>query len=502
MYRTEKIKVLLSDFQRFWIAVGILGSLTAFIFGAGFYASTLPWRGTGDSAVHLDYVWQISHGDLPQFWEGTNAPIGRKIKVQFVSNHPPLYYSILAPFVGPRIDAGDWQMGVAIGRIITIFIGALSVLAFAWAGWVLGGKYKALMAVTLPAIATSLVPYVKVSGDIMNDTLSILAGVIALTLAALIIRKGPNKKYLIWLSLACLTGMASKVSFISVFALSLFAVPISVLLHNNAKLVQKLLKSAALVTLILVVVTAGIGWFYYRNYQLSGSPHRTAPQSWAADLQGRRYKSLEEVVTHPKLWTAVPQRLYGNPWRGGDLPAVLSNSTNIKISGFIFVVLIVSAMYNSLKKLRTKNYGKPTIFIGMLFSLQVVLIYLQQISHATGYGSINIRYFLPILLPLGLVFSYGLLFWQKLRGMPVMLLICLNWLMVVGNSLWFMSTRYDKIPAQNPWARLVIIAEQNGLSTSILFFIIAGLMLGIATTCLSIWKLSATTKKDKLRFSN
>ena len=483
----EWILKFLNTKTRIWIAIGLSGAIVSFISGTGLYAISLPGRGTGDSLLHLDYAWQVSHGELPEFAEGTQAPIGRSYQIQYVSQHPPLYYMLLAPLVRGPLDNGHFGLAVGLARTFTIGIGILCILSFAWAGWVLGGSYKAVMSVTLPAIATSFVPFVKVSGDIMNDTLVIFATTVSLTLSVLLIKHGFRRRYLTSLLLACMIGMAARATFISALGLVFVAIIIAGLIHTKGNFWQRSFKTVASIMLILALVSASIGWFYWHNQQISGSWYRSGPQNWVAETQGRPYKSLSTVL-NSGIWKMLPQRLYGNPWRG--FVTVAQVPINILISEVVFIAASSSSLIWLLRKKAIPKKPIITFSIAGILIAQVILVYAQQIVHATGYGSINVRYLLPVWLPLSFILTMGVLGWQRLRGIPAMLLIVLNWIMVLGNTAWFLESRFNNVKTTNAWEYLKVSTTQvNGLPNLIPILII-GIFIGVGFTSLAIWHLT------------
>jgi 4-amino-4-deoxy-L-arabinose transferase-like glycosyltransferase len=284
--------------QQRLIALGVLGIIFTLISIAGLYAIALPGKGTADAMLHVDYGWQVAHGQLPSFWEGSRVPIGTTHSpVQFVSQHPPLYYLLIAPPIGYFVDHGHWQAGVAVARMITIGIGVLCVLAFAWGGWVLGGKRRAQFAVAVPAIAVSLTPFVKVSGDVMNDTLAILMTTLSLVVTALIIQKGPTRKLVVMLAVVSILGMASRATFVSVLGLSFGGLMAGAWLHTKGSAWKRISRGVIYIVIIASLVLLATGWFYWRNVRASGQWYRSGPQNWAATLLHRPKKSFGQVIT-------------------------------------------------------------------------------------------------------------------------------------------------------------------------------------------------------------
>lgn len=478
--------------NKFWTKIGVIGVLIALVFGAGIFASGVPWLRTADAPLHMDYAWQVYHGDLPDFYEGTRAPLGGKSsEVQFVSQHPPLYYAILAPFVGPLLDSGRWQLATAVGRAITIFLSAICAIALAWAGWEIGGKNKHLFAIALPAIATSTTVFIKVAALTYNDILPILATVICFTLLYKIITTGPSTKMTIFLAIASLLGMASRASFISAFLLVLLGIPVSFFIHSTKTIYLKTIDGILHSMFVLVTVLCGIGWFYYINYSLTGNFTRSAPQSWAADLMGRQYKSLSTVLFSKELWLTPIIELYGKEW-----PKMLGMRVNSILSALTFAIGTVSTLITKTKQKFWKKLNPRNIAFISLMVLQILLIFGQQIVHATGYGGYMSRYFLPTILPVGLVLTYGISSLSKNKILAIMPFVLLGWVTVVGNTLRFIIGRYNIGSQDQLWKSLVMaVTEVNGIPYIIIPILFGGLAIGIGIQTLALWKLTFFNNK-------
>lgn len=479
-------RTFLSTREKKLMCLGVFGAVLALVFGMGIFAAGIPWRGTADAPQHMDYAWQLWHGDIPNYWEGTKAPMkGAPAPIQFVSNHPPLYYALLAPIVGPLLDTGHWAMAVAAARAFSLMIGVLCVLALAWGGWVIGGKHRALFAIATPAIATSLMAF-NVAGDIMNDGLNILFATIALTLSILVVQKGLKRNYVTGLVLVSLAGMATRASFMVTLFIVLLAVMIAAQLHSKGNFWRRLLPGIKVNAIIMTVVLVGIGWFYYHNYQLSGSPLRSRPAGSAQQLLNRPYKTLHDVVTMDATWEILTTGLYGRNW--SILPTVAGEKINYWISAVMLTFIAICVA------LRTWRYRRAftlisIISIGLLL-LHFGLTYGQQIAYAVGYGGINRRYLTPAWLPFGLFLAAGALYVRRLRGSAVIVAATFGWLSIYVCVLNFLIVRTDVV-ASNPWKVLVIgVVEKNGLPYVVLPILVFGLLTGLSLQAVAMWKLT------------
>lgn len=469
------------------ILIGLAGITLSFLAGTVLFMSTIPWLGLSDTSLHLDYSWQVSKGQLPDFYEGAEAPLPvDQPPVHFVSQHPPLYHLIISPFVGNLIDQGHWQKAAAAASIVTIFIGLICVYVFSWAGWVYGKTRRKEFAIAVPAVLASLTPFIIVSSMIFNDVLALLFSSIGLILVAIIIRNGINVRYALMLSAVALLGMASRASFISVLIIILAAIPLAVFLNSKNGIKYKLKLSVLYNLLVLGVIGLGIGWFYKRNIQLSGNWTQSAPGDWPATILGRHYKTLEEVIASKNFLLLIPTGLYGPPSIGKAL--IFPHIASI----VVFMFSIFTATYQAFKNKVLGQLDRRDKVIYSLLLLHVGLIIGQQITHAVGYGGLSMRYLLPIWIPLGLTIAYAGLSIKKARGMAILLIVAAGWLFLYETILYFIQSRWAQLAQHQKGVDLMqyFASEVNGLPSAIVPFCLLAIVLGIIMQGYALWKLS------------
>lgn len=490
-------KTFLSTRERKLATAGVLGVILAMISGIAIFAAAVPWPGTTDSSQHLDYAWQLSHGELPDFWKGTKAPLGRpRAKIQFVSHHPPLYYLLLAPIVRPLIDSGHWVAATAAARMINIGIGVLCVLVMAWGGWLLGGKRRGLFAVAVPAIGSSLLAF-YVMGDIMNDSLLLLFSTLAVILSVLVVKNGIQTRYTLWLAVVCLGGMATKASFIGTLLLVFLALLIGSILHTEkAVWWRRVLPAVKSGLIVVAVVAVGIGWFYARNYQLSGSPFRNRPVGSAQKVlrksqQQSGYRTLSQTLTSTDTWNIVTTRLYGRTWQ--ILPRVGGEAINFWPSLFVICAVTYGALaqaWQSRKKLSRITW----IVIGLLV-LQFVVTYGQQVGYAVGYGDMNRRYLLPAWLPFSLFMTVGALYFKRLRGFGAIVICTFGWLSILTSATSILVRQYHVQLHGNYIDFVARVTAKNDLPPNIMYLFCLGLIFGLVVQAIVFWNLTKSSKK-------
>lgn len=457
-------------------------------------AVSTPWLFVPDAPFHFDHAWRVFQGEWPQFDDQLQIPeYSRDIRFHRTTKHPPLYYVILAPFVGPFVAGGNWEMGVAVGRVVTLGIAVLSLLALAWAGWVVGGRYRRTLAVAAPAVGGTLVPFVEYTSAIFSDGLLVFMATVTFTLAALILYKGPRRSYLIWLTILLLLGMATRVAFVSMFGLALVAVVASFLIHNRGKLSKNILQGIACASLMGLVTVIGIGWFYYfHNFQASGS----LITAWPDGMEhARRYKPFLEVITSRHLWYLVLLQLFG--W---SQHYIVKFTVNQWISYIVFLLGISGSIVWFLKEKAWRLFNKAnaaSICIGAMLVAYGGIVFAQQVVYATGYGMFNTRYLLPGWVAAGIILAFGLLVWQ-LRGLVVTGVVAIGWAAVLNWIVYTLSAK-TPLPGNQGWLHLLQAgASHNGFPPGVVPVLLLAIVSGIVLVGISLWRLTSplpTTEK-------
>lgn len=507
----NRLKVWLKAAQESFLEVprhtrlGVVGVVTTFVAVAGLSAITLPWSGSVDSYGHLDYVYQISKRQLPEahgfayehIAEVLVTSINEEVKRHPTAAHPPLHYALLSVFMAHHLDAGDWQTAVKIGRTLNIFIGTLCVLALAWAGWRLGGRWRAQLAVALPALAGLLIPFIKVTADIYNEPLVVLSSIVVLTTTCLVLKGGLTNRRLVAIGLFAVIGMATKATFIATLGLSLLGVMAGSIIHRKSKdgSSHALVKGATACLGVLAAVALSIGWFYYRNYLQSGSWFRAAPK---VPIYDRHHQTLIDNLTNIDYYLVLPGRLFGIRQWEGVLPV------NMQLSLLLVLVSLLGLAYLFYKNQRSPRESlveRVSFPVVAILILQVIALYMIQLQHATGWGLLNPRYFLTGLLPIGLFLAIGLLSWQKLRGMAVVGFAILLTVGNIINSAWFLGSigtyRTSIAPGESAWLRMILATEQNGVPIPVIFLLISVMTLGLTFVAVSLFTLTQDNSQRK-----
>lgn len=466
-----------------WTKIGVVGVLLIYTALAGTLSTALPWWiGKGDSALHLDYVHRLYHGEIPKYHAFVQYEpfhqLDPKYKTQInrAGANPPLFYLLHAPIVGPIMDSGNWKLAVAVGRTLNVFIGVLAMLALAWTGWLYGGKRKALMAVAVPAVASASFQITSLNQNYALDILLILLGVLTSVVWYKLLHRGLTKQYVFWLFVLSLLGMATKATYIVFLGISLLVVMVTAFLTDKRGRAKKILSSTFICGALLVFVIIGIGWFYfYWNYKTSGKWYTG---ELPGDFKSRPYKSLPRVL--------LSHALYANFYR--NLTSYPLLSTVMTILSSVGIALAATR----LKWRRLKKDNPDLLSFGVLLLLLGGTT-LTQIAHAWGIGNFSFRYFLPAIPVYCLFVAYGLLEFKRTRGQFFTLAIAA---MVVTSLIT--TANLENIDAWVPKVgttdniiqKLQIAVTSNGFAEMIVMLLLGLLAIGILATAVALFKLS------------
>jgi len=449
--------------------LAIAGVLISLLFGALLFASVNRTLGSADEGVHLDYAWQVSHGRLPDFAEGPQLPhIPREAKlpkVQWASQHPPLFYVIEAPLVRGLVDSGHWKAATAAGRAGTIALGLLCVPVLAWAAaQAIGGRRRVLWGLAVAAIAAPVAPFVAVTGSMYNDTLIVLTTTFALAVAIFVLRRGLSWPGVAAAAAAAAAGMATRAHFIVTLLILLAALVAAALIHGGGPVLGRLLRGGAAAVGVLAVTAAAIGWFYVRNVRLSGSWTGGHPE-WGIAHLGRSKHGLTDVLSMPDFWLNY-RRLFFQPagglrWVG---PALLG-------------LLAVAALVAALARRPWRRADVVSTAAVLVVAGQLAGTVATQAMHVTQAGGIAPRYHLPALLPIAIVLAAGALAWPRVRAYALIAVVATGWLLLVLRL--------------RPFALFPDGETANGIPGRVLAVFVVGLAAGVVLQAFGLRKVYA-----------
>lgn len=376
----------------------LLPALLVALGGAVAFAAAVSPYASADEAAHVDYAWRVWHGELPVFEDGLRLAPEQGVvpPVQWTAQHPPLFYLLLAPVVGPLLDADRPVAAALAARGATAVLAVLAVLAVAWAArWVLGRRDRAVAATA--TVAASGVWLLRLGGAVYNDVLLVLVVTLLLGTAVRIIRLGRVTWpwLVVWSVLPAATAL-TRASGVPLAALAVGTVAVAALRLRRGRGRALLLHVVAPV----LVAVAGAGWFYLRNIRLTGS-WTGSHNAWAAEHLERVTAPVQEVLTDGAFWSTSFRQLGYAPGTG--------EMTNL----VLLVVPALAAVAVVLVRLRTTLPGGADLLVAGLLVVAVAGTATQQALYTAGGGGMNGRYLAVLALPLAVAVAWGLTAWSR-----------------------------------------------------------------------------------------
>jgi hypothetical protein len=378
-------------------------------------AFTTDPLGSADEPAHLDYALQVWHGHLPVFADGLRytAPFGAHPPVQWVAQHPPLFYLLIAPVVGPAWDGGHLVLAVLLGRMCSVvFVGAL-VLATAWAAARSFPSARRLPSVV--ALTTALAGIVIVQGgSIYNDSLYCLLCALAGGIAATALRRGVGPGLLAAGILVSAAGTTTRLS----FGIWLAAVVVAFALARRTRLGRLRGPLARVVVVLAPLVAAGAasGWFWLRNQAITGR-FSGRPTTWPGHVPREKRTDLQ-VATDPDYWRGI----FG-VYRGALDPLTSLPWLLLLVPMLLAAVVLVLTLVTRPRRLvpgPARGDGLlPSALVVAMLTVVALLLTVAEIRYVAGGGGAMNRYVLTALLPIVLLVAAGLGSWGRASWIPV-----------------------------------------------------------------------------------
>ncbi|WIJ44224.1 glycosyltransferase family 39 protein [Curtobacterium citreum] len=389
-----------------------------------------PPFNSGDEAAHFDYAVTVWHGHLPVFEDGLSirSPFGILPPVQWVSQHPPLFYAILAPVVGPLWDGGHLYAAVLAGRAVNAVLAGLTVLASAWAARRVLPARPVVAAVA--AVVVAMTPmFLLVGGAVYNDLPNVAFGALAIGVGATAIRRGLSTRLVVLGAVVTAAGMLSRLSAVVFVAVVLVAF----LCARGSGRWNRLPGKVLAVAVAAVAPVLAAGWFFLRNRQLTGNIAGSHPE-WAAQNLRREQHGFVETVTDPGFWSGVFSVFRGHfadPW--GWTWALLV----VPLLLAVVVAVVPGLRRSTLAPVRRRDLDPrgdrlaDALVALMLVAVFAAVVFLQVRFTMQG-GAAQARYGLPVVPVLAVAMAVGL----TGLGRIVAPLVVTAWIAVAGYD-WF-----------------------------------------------------------------
>lgn len=392
-------------------------------------AFTYPPLGSKDEPAHFDYAVLLWHGRFPVFEDGITygTTFGVDAPVQWVSQHPPLYYLVLAPIVGPLYDGDHALIAVLAGRMVSAVMAGLVVLATAWAASRCFPGHRRLPggAAVVTALAGMLV---QQGSSIYNDVLFVVFCALACGVAGAALRTGVGPRLLVGAALVGAGGMATRLTFF----VWLIAICAAVLLAPTVRLGRL----PAVWARLLAAATPGLaalvaaGWWYVHNKQTTGNFSGRHAQ-WGLENAGRVERPFLDITFDPEFYKS----LFG-VYRGIMKPA--DPTQWVLMLGPIVLAVVVglvalvrrtrSGTALPVRRVAPLGWMPAWLSVGLVVAMFVavtLLLVVVEIQYVTGGGAPITRYALTVLPPIAIAMSAGLTGWRWTSGVFTALWIAL-----------------------------------------------------------------------------
>ncbi|MEU0316322.1 hypothetical protein [Nocardioides sp. NPDC006273] len=387
--------------RQLWTA-GLIANLVTCAGVCAGYALSSPLYASKDEVAHADHAYQLWHdtlisvGDpmrMPQIW-------GYTLPFDWTGQHPPLFYLLLAPVVGPLTDAGHLLAAGMAARGISVVITCLVVAAVMWTTrQIVPGRPEMSIAAGL---VTALSPALtRLGGIVFNDNLFVLWATLLVGQTVWLLRHGPRPRGLVLFVLYAAAALGTRlpgVVFIGLCATTLGLVWLFTGPRRDWVGVLRL----GVAVLLAVAVNA---WFYLRNFRDTGN--------WSGmqtDLVGKAGGPLHAREVRPVLDVATDPDI----WRQLLIPPALQE--HVAIGAALTIVPLVIGLIVGLRVLSRTRRDLVRVATALLLLALTVVIVGIQLRYAAGGGGAYWRYLVPLTIVTSLLTAIGLTSGPRLAG--------------------------------------------------------------------------------------
>jgi len=378
--------------------------IAGFILCAVGRALLIPLFGSVDEVNHLDYAFQLWHGQWPDFFEGPVIPgSGPKtpLSVQAVSQHPPLFYLIMAPFAGPLTDSYGVLVAGLAARAVNVLLGAAAVAMIGYAARAAFPENQ-LLAPAATLIAATCCSMLGVSGAVYNDTLATLLMAVCIALTCQFLRLGPSRRRWVLLAVVCCAALLTRLSLMVVVGVCMVAIVAEGIVRGAGR--DRWGRWTSLLNAVAVgaLVALSCGWFYMRNLRLTGTITGGHPE-WAAEHFNTVEVSVGELAARAETWERLLSLFVPAPALG-------------RIGLVLMLVPAVCGLGAGTVAIMRGRATRTDLVVAGLLGIEALLIVAMQLKYSAGGGGLHPRYLLPALLALAVVMGGGLTCSSRLAG--------------------------------------------------------------------------------------
>ena len=386
-----------------WTAGLIANLITCAGVCAG-YALSSPLYGTKDEVAHVDHAYQLWHGTLisigdpmrmPQIW-------GYTLPFDWTGQHPPLFYLLLAPVVGPLTDAGHLLAAGMAARGIALVITCLVVAAVMWTTrQIVPSRPEVSIAAGL---VTALSPALtRLGGVVFNDNLFVLWATLLVGQTVWLLRNGSRTGGLVLFGLYAAAALGTRLP--GVVFIGLCATTLGLVWLLGPRRDWSGILRLAVAVLLAVAVNA---WFYIRNFRATGN--------WSGmqtDLVGKPGGPLQEREVRPVLDVATDPDI----WRQLLIPPALQE--HVTIGAVLTLVPLVLGLVVGLRAFSRSRQEPVRVATALLLLALTAVIVGIQLNYAAGGGGAYWRYLIPLTVVTSLLTALGLAATPRLAGPAV-----------------------------------------------------------------------------------
>ncbi|MBL7488633.1 hypothetical protein I6A60_14845 [Frankia sp. AgB1.9] len=475
-------------------------------------------------------------GGMPACARGSRGIRGNT-QVTYTANHPPLFYAIEAVPLKIGLEAGHPLAGFRAARLVNIGFGILALVAVAWlVRELLPGRPD--LAVGAAAITGVVGMFVNTAGQVYNDALAVLTITLALAAVVVVLRRGPSTGRLVVLGAAVLAAASTRASGLLAAGLIVPTAGIAVALHaglsrtvppddgpsttpppadgpsttaspadgaqeagrssgrrGRLPVWRQVGRGVATTLAGVVVLVAGIGWFYRRNQSLygditgSGLIARMFPTSSSP-------MSISQILRSPAFWSAIYRGSFGRVALIGEGP-VLRPVPTLLLWVFAAGLLLAVARWVARWSLPGLDSGWRSrtlaVVAWLLIALHVAVVTATLVGYVAAGGMWFARYLLPAIpiAALLLATALGALPFAR-RGLPTVLVVA-----GLGGFAAMMFTRelafkYPALARYHPARRLAAAMVMSGVHSpaAVLWLLALCAALGLGCLACSLWTLA------------
>ncbi|MBX3314883.1 MAG: hypothetical protein KF906_11235 [Actinobacteria bacterium] len=470
--------------ERRFVAITVVLVAIGYLAMATVATTTLPWRGTADAGSHLNYVQAVHHGHLldpygKSFEDFIEDPAERDdIERQYASAHPPAYYAVLAVLVGGDLDDHEWIRAVITIRSLNVVLGLVGLLAMAAFGWIAGGRWRARLAVVVPAVGTATFAYLRFSAEVYNDMAVTAIALVSLAIAARQVVRGPTARGLVALAVLGALGMGTKATYVVTLGSVALLVVAAAVLHGPPGR-RRWARGIASAAGVVLFAAASFAWFYERNRRLSGSWYRSTGKVPVGD---RTRRTLADVLGGDSFYLIPFERAVGTGnarWR----PTARRLSLAVSLPALLATIGVLARKVWS----RANALSTTTVVLGSVLVADLLGHYALQASHAVGYGADNARYFLPASLVIGLALGIGVAAAGRASALLVPLLVGALWAANVV-SMAVYGRDADELAPSGALGSLRDRAVENDLPAGLPMVLLGVAALALVGVGVQIWR--------------